>query len=426
MQSWIPKALKLKYDDGLSWIEVAKELKSYFPKDLNTEQIKEKIRSGIRNTEYYKQLHEVKNDEQNFNSSIEYKSDGTQIRDRLIEIAENEEITPTKMLEYHGLDPFKWEVISYKNNYWHNQIKGGKRLLMYQSKITVKPTNKLLDLSHIDEHFNKLKNKLSFEKINYKNQDSKLLAELNISDLHLGRIVYNNQENKILNSEDTKNSFRKIIQNSIQELKSKNLDYILFIWSNDFFNSDTKNKTTTNGTPQDTELPWQQLFDLGVELLVEAIMKLEQIAPVKTIYIPANHDEVFSYHAIKYLEAWFREDPNVEVITDTYVRKYIQYGNTLIGFTHGDKLNPQKLSTLMPVEVPDLWSNTKYREFHIAHLHSEHMTQELNGVIVRRISASTFNDEWTIEKGFVSAIKKSQIFIYDREKGLTHIINIPI
>ena len=42
MQSWIPKVLKLKYDDGLSWIEVAKELKSYFPKDLNTEQIKEK------------------------------------------------------------------------------------------------------------------------------------------------------------------------------------------------------------------------------------------------------------------------------------------------------------------------------------------------------------------------------------------------
>ena len=425
MQNWIPKAIKLKYEDGLSWTEVAKKLKSYFPKDLNIEQIKEKIRSSVRNTDFYKSKH--KNiDQEKFNSSIEYKADGTQIRDRLIEIAEDEEITPTKMLEYHGLDPFKWEVISYKNNYWHSQIKGGKRLLMYQSKITVKPTNKLLDLSHIDEHFKTLKNKLSFETIKYNKNNPNLMAEVNISDLHLGRFYYDRKENSILNSENTKNNFRLIIQNTIEELKNKNLDYILFIWSNDFFNSDTKNKTTTNGTPQDTELPWQLLFDLGVELLVEAIMKLEKIAPVKTIYIPANHDEVFSYHSIKYLEAWFREDKNVEIITDTSIRKYIKYGNTLIGFTHGDKLNPQKLSTLMSLEAPDLWSETKYREFHIAHLHSEHMTQELNGVIVRRISSSTFNDEWTVEKGFISAIKKSQIFIYEKEKGLTHIINVPI
>lgn len=425
MQNWIPKAIKLKYEDGLSWTEVAKKLKSYFPKDLNIEQIKEKIRSSVRNTDFYKSKH--KNiDQEKFNSSIEYKADGTQIRDRLIEIAEDEEITPTKMLEYHGLDPFKWEVISYKNNYWHSQIKGGKRLLMYQSKITVKPTNKLLDLSHIDEHFKTLKNKLSFETIKYNKNNPNLMAEVNISDLHLGRFYYDRKENRILNSENTKNNFRLIIQNTIEELKNKNLDYILFIWSNDFFNSDTKNKTTTNGTPQDTELPWQLLFDLGVELLVEAIMKLEKIAPVKTIYIPANHDEVFSYHSIKYLEAWFREDKNVEIITDTSIRKYIKYGNTLIGFTHGDKLNPQKLSTLMSLEAPDLWSETKYREFHIAHLHSEHMTQELNGVIVRRISSSTFNDEWTVEKGFISAIKKSQIFIYEKEKGLTHIINVPI
>ena len=425
MQNWLPKAIKLKYEDGLSWSEVAKKVKSYFPKDLNIEQIKEKIRSSVRNTDFYKSKH--KNiDQEKFNSSIEYKADGTQIRDRLIEIAEDEEITPTKMLEYHGLDPFKWEVISYKNNYWHSQIKGGKRLLMYQSKITVKPTNKLLDLSHIDEHFKTLKNKLSFETIKYNKNNPNLMAEVNISDLHLGRFYYDRKENRILNSENTKNNFRLIIQNTIEELKNKNLDYILFIWSNDFFNSDTKNKTTTNGTPQDTELPWQLLFDLGVELLVEAIMKLEKIAPVKTIYIPANHDEVFSYHSIKYLEAWFREDKNVEIITDTSIRKYIKYGNTLIGFTHGDKLNPQKLSTLMSLEAPDLWSETKYREFHIAHLHSEHMTQELNGVIVRRISSSTFNDEWTVEKGFISAIKKSQIFIYEKEKGLTHIINVPI
>lgn len=424
MNDWLEKVVKMKLEDNYSWSDITKNLLDEFPSDLSYDAVRSRIRRAF--DKYMKEWGNDTKSPENYNSSIEYKGDGTIIQDRLIEICEDEELSPEKMLKYHNLDVNKWDVVSYKNNYWHNQVKGGKRIVLYQSKIIVKPKEKYLDLSHIDEHFSNLQNNLIFEPIHYSNDEKYQMAELNIADLHLGRIRYDKDNKKIINSKELVKSFYHIISRACEELKSKSLDYILFIWSNDFFNSDTKNKTTTAGTPQDTDLPWQDLFDLGVEILVKAITMLEKVAPVKTLYIPSNHDEVFSYHAIKYLEAWFRNDPNVTISTSTYPRQYIKYGKNLLGFCHGDKINASKLSHLMSIEEPSFWSSTNFREFHIAHLHSEHMIQELNGVIVRRIASPTFSDTWTIEKGFVGAVQKAQIFIYDKNLGLYQIINIPV
>ena len=34
-------------------------------------------------------------------------------------------MTPAFILEAHGLKSSAWEVVSYKNNYWNTQLKGG-------------------------------------------------------------------------------------------------------------------------------------------------------------------------------------------------------------------------------------------------------------------------------------------------------------
>ena len=140
------------------------------------------------------------------------------------------------------------------------------------------------------------------------------------------------------------------------------------------------------------------------------------------------------YHALKYLEAWFRHDDNVEIDTSAMIRKYMLYGKTLIGYTHGDKEKGQngskekasKLASVMPLEAKDLWSKANYYEMHTAHLHSEHAIHEINGVIVRRISSPTATDTWHKESGYIGAVRKVQTFIYEREKGLLQTINTPV
>jgi hypothetical protein len=419
MSDWKQDALRL-WREGFAWPEITEIIqRQYFP-DLPYKTVKDsKVRGYIRSLPEYKESHNT------VKSSIQFK-DGAITSDKLIEICENEEMTPDFLLTAHGLDSSKWTIISYRNNYWHSQVKGGKRLVMYQSKITVKPKADGISFTDIDEHFKQLDRSYKPQPIEYKRRFGGVMAEVNLADLHFGKLCWLGNTGNNFDYKIARSMFYDLLREICGELETKQLDYITFVWSNDFFNCDTIDQTTTGGTRQDVDVRWQKLFNVGVEMLVSGIDMLAHLAPVKTFYTTSNHDEVISYHAIKYLEAWFRSDNRVEINTDAKARKYQLYGKTLIGYTHGDKEKPRNLSMLMPNEARELWGQARFCELHAAHLHSEHAIEELNGVIVRRISSPTATDTWHYESGYIGAVRKAQTFIYDKERGLMQIINTPV
>ena len=367
-------------------------------------------------------------------SSFEYKANGDCVSERIIVISQLEQITPDLMMEKHGLIPHLWEVIAYRNNYWQAQRKGGSIMTLYQSRLTVKPKKQGLSLEDIDEHFRTLDRQ--FKPLEAKPRPavkSNRMAEVNIADLHLGKMAWHGDTGNNFDYKIAMQVFKDLTERIYNELPT-DLDYITFVWANDFFNCDTITNTTTAGTVQSVDIRWQKLFNKGVEMLVQAIDLFAGIAPVKTFYTASNHDELTGYHALKYLEAWFRNDDNVHIDTSPMPRKYMLYGNTLLGFTHGDKEKGQngtkekasKLASVMPIEAKELWGKAKYREMHTAHLHSEHAIQEINGVIVRRIASPTATDNWHYTSGYVGAVRKAQTFIYNKEYGLTNVINTPV
>lgn len=292
--------------------------------------------------------------------------------------------------------------------------------------------NKDLNLADIDEHFARL-NRENFTPPIIKPLQGDMMAEVNIADLHLGKLCWHGDTPENFDYKIARELFYRIIGETVAELKNKPIEYITFVWANDFFNSDNIEQTTTGGTRQDTDVRWQKLFNVGVEMLVRGIEMLCEIAPVKTFWTPSNHDEVTGYHALKFLEAWFRSNPNVNINSDASHRKYQLYGNTLIGYAHGCKIQSKgtkekasRLASLMPIEARQLWGQALYHEMHVGHLHSEQMIQEINGVIVRRIASPTADDAWHTESGFLGSVKKAQTFLYHKDRGLIHTINTPV
>lgn len=385
------------------------------------------IHNRIKNCREYKNRNDApKSDIPSSKRSFEYKANGDCISERIIEISKLEDITPESMMKKHGLKEGLWEVVAYRNNFWQNQVKGGGRLTLYQSRLTVKPKKQGLSLDEIDAHFKQLDRKFKPIEVKVKTQSAgHRMAEVNIADLHFGKMAWVGDTGNNFDYKIARAVFEDIVQRIYNELP-RDLDYITFVWSNDFFNCDTITNTTTAGTQQSVDIRWQKLFNKGVEMLVKAITLFSEIAPVKTFYTASNHDEMTGYHALKYLEAWFRNDPNIEIDTSPMARKYILYGNMLLGFTHGDKEKANRLSSLMPIEAKELWGKAKYREMHTAHLHSEHKIVEGNGVIIRRIASPTATDYWHYSSGYVGAVRKAQTFIYDKEMGLVNIINTPV
>jgi hypothetical protein len=62
---------------------------------------------------------------------------------------------------------------------------------------------------------------------------------------------------------------------------------------------------------------------------------------------------------------------------------------------------------------------------HLGHLHSEQV-YEYSGFIQRRISSITATDDWHNEMGYVQTIRKAQAFLWHKENGLKHIINVNV
>lgn len=438
---WETEAEQL-YTQGKSWNDIAVVIQpKYFP-NKSQYSVGERVRNYVRKSPVYrgaKMTHEERVARKQLGQSRPAEgqryddSDGTMVSTKFITLRDGEQITPTELMRLHGLNPADWQVMTYVNNYWNTQVKGGTLQISYQSKLTVKPIKGIRpDMVELKELFAEMQ-RTPTPRVEYVTRSGTQMAEVNIADLHLGKLCWHGEQPDNYDYKIARDTYYRLITDVVDQLRGKSIKYILFVWSNDFFNSDNGDQTTSGGTRQDTDIREKKLYRVGVEMLTRGIEMLCEIAPVETFYTPSNHDELCAYHALLYLESWFRNDPNVTVDPSAYPRKYHLFGNTLIGFTHGSteaskgsKEKASRLASLMPIEAKEYWSQAQFYEMHAAHLHSEQMIQEINGVIVRRIASPTAPDDWHTKSGYIGSVRKMQVFIYDEEKGLLHIINTPV
>lgn len=238
-----------------------------------------------------------------------------------------------------------------------------------------------------------------------------------IFDLHLGKLAWAPETGENYDYKICRERFLGLIARHIEQIAARRFKFekIIYPIGNDFFNFDTIEQTTTAGTRQDSDLRWQKLAAVGEELLIRSIDMLAEIAPVEVFYVPGNHDKVSSLHAVRYLFAWYKDSDRVKIDPDPRARKYIEYGNNLIGFSHGAD-EKSRIYGSMQVEAPEAWGRTKYREFLCGHLHHE-QTNEVHGVKVRRLPCLTGTDAWHYEKGYIGAIPMHISLIYHHELG---------
>ena len=137
---------------------------------------------------------------------------------------------------------------------------------------------------------------------------------------------------------------------------------------NDILHTDN-GKTTTNGTPQDTDGTWFHHFRMANLLYVSIIEQLALHADVLLVHMPSNHDWRSGYALSEAVSARFHNHPNVKTMVTERHRKYIVYGQNLIMFTHGDGAKEKDLHWHMASESRDAWSKTKHRYVYLGHVH---------------------------------------------------------
>lgn len=239
-------------------------------------------------------------------------------------------------------------------------------------------------------------------------QDKKFCLVINLQDLHFGKgsSAYDVGERNKFSTDLCTNRVIESVQNLINMVLSYgNPEKIYIVAGADAINSDNFQNKTTDGTPQDNEISVTTAMWVAKRTYADVINMLRQITnEVIIVPLPGNHDRILSIELADWLYAWFRNDADVICDMSGESRQYRRYGNTVLGFSHGDKLKPEKTPIVMAHEAREIWGQTKYAALYTGHLHTR-ITRELDGVQHQQASSPSGEDRWHEQNGYTMSRK---------------------
>lgn len=254
------------------------------------------------------------------------------------------------------------------------------------------------------------------------NKESYLLI-IDPADIHIGKLASAFESGE---SYDNQIAVQRVLSGVIgilNKVSSFSIDKIVFIGGNDILHVDNPQRTTTSGTPQDTDGMWHSNFLIAKNLYTNIIEMLLPIADVHFVFNPSNHDYTNGYFLAQVIQTYFKNSENITFDCSISHRKYFTYGNNLIGTTHGDGAKVTDLPLLMAHEAVD-WSKCKHRYIYTHHVHHKN-SKDYMGVCVESLRSPSGTDSWHHRNGYQHAPKAVEAFLHSKDFGqiarITHI-----
>ena len=197
----------------------------------------------------------------------------------------------------------------------------------------------------------------------------------------------------------------------------------------DFTHSDNSASTTTRGTSVDMDTRYENVMRSAAHTLIFSIDKmLEKFEKVDVVIARGNHDSDTAIAIQLCLEMYWSKEPRVNMVPQKGFFHYLQFGSTLLGINHGDKVKAEKLSAIMPRDMPKAWAETTHRYWIVGHFHHQDVKECDNGVIVEKHGclAGGAPDAWHAGQGYGSASVMNMV-VYRRSggKAITNTYEIP-
>jgi hypothetical protein len=262
-----------------------------------------------------------------------------------------------------------------------------------------------------------------FKPVTPKGADS--LAILNLYDAHIDKLNLIDETNPKGSVDDNVAKFEDAFDKLLSQTLVYSPEHIIFPVGNDFFNSNDARNTTKKGTPQDTNPFWKQSFIKGFECIRRCVDKANQFANVYVIMVISNHDEDKLFYLGQLLKTTYENSPNVFVDDSTKARKYFQYGNTLLGFSHGDK-EKNFVSTLpatIMIENKKIMPEIDFIHHYCGDIHhiekfQVKTSQDLKGCNIKFLRPLSDLSKWEYEQGYVGVPKTAESDIFKKGEGL--------
>ena len=277
----------------------------------------------------------------------------------------------------------------------------------------------------LQEHISEVKNHtFNYEKIERTVSSDDHLLVIDPADVHIGKLASSFETGEDYNSQIAVKRVKSGVEGILEKASGFKIGKIVFVAGNDILHIDTPRRTTTSGTPQDTDGMWYDNFLIAKKLYIDVLDSLIKVADVHFMYNPSNHDYQSGFFLADSISSWYNKCENITFDTSISHRKYYRYYENLIGTTHGDGAKMQDLPLLMAQEAGKDWSAAKNRYVYIHHIHHK-MSKDFIGVTVEALRSPSGTDGWHHRKGYQHAPKAVEGFIHSQNHGqvarLTHL-----
>ena len=211
------------------------------------------------------------------------------------------------------------------------------------------------------------------------------LLIINPADVHIGKYADALETGEMYNVEIARKRVIEGVTGILRHAEGFPVDRILFCIGNDILHTDNTMGSTTRLTPQDTDGKWYRHFTTALELYVQCVEMLMQIAPVDCVHSMSNHDYMSGFH-----------------------------------LAHALKKNALPLH--MAQEEPQMWAKSKHRYWYLHHLHHKQRYQFMSsfdniGVTIEFLRSPSGTDSWHATKGYTGSPKAVEGFIHSKENG---------
>lgn len=350
-------------------------------------------------------------------------------------------LTLPELIAYYQIDEAQWEVMTWKANVWEQGTVGpdGKVLQrpLHQTSATFKRRKdaNLLILKGVLEDITKQRPRRPAAEKGKKSIHPYLL-EVCLFDLHLAKLAWSEEAGDTYDLpialQRAETAFQDLLCRAKGAMYGQAPTTILLPLGNDYFHYDHITGLTTAGTPQDRDSRYAKMFRAGRALAASFIEQAAEAARegVRVVIVPGNHDRLSCFTMGEVLQAQFANDHRVAIDNSPKLRKYVEAGNVLLGYTHGSDEKVKSLPQLMATEERQAWGRTRKHEWHLGHLHKRGTMETVSvneelGCVTRYISSLTGTDAWHYSKGYVGNAPAAEAFVWDTAKGrlVAHLVS---
>ena len=326
------------------WGKFADDMTAQFGHPFTYEQVRSYWRTNIQHTPSALQHKEVR----------EYKADGSAYVEDLVEIYNERDKTPERILEILGFDSKHWEYPNFKISKWNQHNKEDGTVDLYSVKADLKPKQIEVtpeDIAEIFKGIEPRKVPLLLDEV------PKMYLLIPLYDMHFG---LNSYEEYLIYLQKIKD----IVMNGYAE--------ILIIVGGDFLHVDNNLMMTEYGTRID-DVPIEKMKKDAARFVVELVnFCLEHSPKVKLTYLPGNHAPS-NDHSLLYGMGVGNVFEDLEVDLSMDEMKHDWLGGHSIFSHHGDKYKKlEKVYEVITGKFPKEWGESISRYYVTGHLHTEY------------------------------------------------------